>query len=774
MFDIRSVLLKATCIASGLLCALSGFAENKPLGTWTAHLPLQSATSVCQSKDYVYAACQNGVLGINISNNFMERYTKVDGLSEVFTSQVGYDTATSTLVIAYQNANIDLIKNGKITRLPYLKNAIISGDKSVYAIYCTNGFAYLGTGLGVLKINLTKQEIADTYPFTEGANSYRVNGVYADDNAIYCATTKGVLKGIISPAVNLINFNNWTLYTNGIPAAEASAITAYQGKLTAAVGNSIYQLDGGSWTVLFSESNWKTLHLNNSNGKLLVAQQKDVSGNITDKRLGIWNGSSFTFYGNQFAIERPMQVLQDRLGNLWHADLFRGAVQQQGGSFTALYPNAPFAITSKEMGFLDGELWVTSSSIGSSANPNFNKNGIYHYKEQNWENLTIYNTPQLDSFYDISVAQPIPADNSMLFGSQTGILEYKVASGTFTINKFRPNATNPSERIFRITGADIDIDGNVWMSDTYSNVPIVCRKADGSYVYFNSGFLNGNLVKDILVDDYNQIWVAKENVNGGLTVLNYGPDIDDKSDDQYFNIAAGSGLGNLPVNNVICMVKDNDGVIWLGTGKGIATIPCAGYVTDYACEAEQICVDRKDGSGFCDYLLEDEIITCIAVDAANRKWIGTNNGIFLISADGQETVHYFNEDNSPLLSNVIRGITIEPASGEVFIGTDKGLCAFRSDATLTGSDTPEPFVYPNPVRPDYSGPIAFKGIPNNCNVKIVDVSGNLVYETTANGGQATWDGLLLNGERAATGVYYALCKGEGKKDKAKLKFVFIK
>lgn len=752
----------------------SAVAQNLPLGTWTAHLPLQNALSVCQSRDYVYAACEYGVIGVNIENGLLEKYTKVSGLSEVTVSQVAYDTVTSTLLIAYTNSNIDLIHGGKITNLPYLKNANITGDKSVYHIFCVNGNAYVGTGFGLLKINLAKQEISETDIFNDGINTYRVNSVWANDDSIFCATTKGVVSGRIAASVNLLDFNSWTQYAVGIPQTEASAITRFQGKMIVATGNTVYQQEGAAWSVLFTaDAGWITRHLNDSYGQLLIAQQKKVGNDFVDNRIGKWDGTSFTFYTGPNSIAYPLQVLQDRTGDLWHADLYRGLVHQEGGNFNAIYPNAPPRITSKEMEYLNGELWVASSDIRDGWNPVFNKNGIYICNDYTWDNLNIYNTPTLDSFFDIAVVKPIPQENKIIFGTQMGILEYNVADKSFKVNKFRPNAIDPSKKIFRITGADLDQQGNVWMSDAYSNTPIVCRKADGSYVYFSTGFLNDKVAKDIVVDDYNQVWVAKADGSGGLVMLNYGNDIDDKSDDTYYNFSTGSGNGNLPANNVICMAKDKEGIIWLGTEQGIARVPCAGYVTDNACEAEQICIDRKDGSGFCDNLLEDEVINCITVDAANRKWIGTNNGLFLVSADGQKTIHYFSETNSPLLSNYIRALTIHPENGDLFIGTGKGICSYRADATVTDDATPEPFVYPNPVREDYDGPIAIKGIPNNCNVKIVDLSGNLVYETTALGGQAVWDGKLINGERAATGVYFALCKGSGKKETAKLKFVLM-
>ena len=748
-------------------------AQNLALGTWTAHIPLSSATSVCQSKDYVYAGCRNGVLGVNMDNNLIEKYTKVNGLAEVFVSQVGYDTTTSTLVIAYQNANIDLIQNGKITNLPYLKNAAITGNKNIYCVFCTGGVAYLGTGFGLLKIDLVKKEISDSYIFNLGTSNMQTNAVFADANSIFCATTKGVIKGKIATNINLLDFSNWTQFSSGIPQNEASAITQFQDKIIAAIDNTLYQYDGTNWSVLFSESGWITNHLNNSNGQLWIAQYKIVSGDIAAKRIGKWNGTSFTFLPNDFFIERPLQLLQDKNNNLWHADEFRGLVHQNGTSFSNVIPNAPYDISSKDMDFADGNLWVASSSIKSGFNPVYNRSGFYKYSNQEWKNFGSFEFPALDTLFDIAVVKVIPNQNKIMFGAHyAGLFEFTMADNSFKVLKFPPN----ENREFRLTGADNDAAGNVWMTNAFSaTAPLICRKTDGDYLYFTNGFLSGSnrLCKDVLVDDYNQIWIAKDDGSGGITVLNYGNDIDDKSDDQYYNLAVGSGFGNLPSNVVNCLAKDKDGVIWLGTLRGIAIVACANYITDFSCEAEQICIDRKDGSGFCDNLLEDEIVNCITVDAGNRKWIGTNNGLFLVSADGTKTIHYFNETNSPLLSNVIRCININPDNGDVFIGTEKGICSYRAEATLTTENTEEPYVYPNPVTKDYSGLIAMKGIPNNCNVKIVDASGNLVYETTAVGGQATWDGLLINGQRAATGVYFALCQGTGKKEKAKLKFVLI-
>ena len=160
-----------------------------------------------------------------------------------------------------------------------------------------------------------------------------------------------------------------------------------------------------------------------------------------------------------------------------------------------------------------------------------------------------------------------------------------------------------------------------------------------------------------------------------------------------------------------------------------------------------------DQDGDLALLLGTEDILCLAVDGGNRKWFGTRNGVFVQSPSGQEAVHQFNTSNSPLLDNTILDIEVNPLDGEVFIGTAQGLISYRGEATdATNSFDPEVVVFPNPVRPEYSGPIAIKGLARDALVKITDIRGRLVYETTATGGQAIWNGSVYIGRRGSPGV----------------------
>jgi ligand-binding sensor domain-containing protein len=176
-----------------------------------------------------------------------------------------------------------------------------------------------------------------------------------------------------------------------------------------------------------------------------------------------------------------------------------------------------------------------------------------------------------------------------------------------------------------------------------------------------------------------------------------------------------------------------------------------------------------------DYLLGTEEIKAIAVDGANRKWIGTaSSGVYLISEDGLETIHHFTAENSPLLSNAIQSIAINEKTGEVFFGTGSGLISYQSDAIEGGNRFENVHAYPNPVRPEYSGVITITGLVADTQVRITDVNGNLVYETISNGGVATWDGCGISGERVTTGVYFAQCVSPNGKYKHITKILVVK
>lgn len=240
-----------------------------------------------------------------------------------------------------------------------------------------------------------------------------------------------------------------------------------------------------------------------------------------------------------------------------------------------------------------------------------------------------------------------------------------------------------------------------------------------------------------------------------LIVYSFDGTLNDPSDDQVKVLGTGAGNGNLPGSKVYSMATDKNGEVWVGTDAGIAVFynPANIFTSGSDFDAQQILVPRNDGSGLADILLGSATVTAITVDGANRKWIGTKkSGVFLLSSDGLKQIYHFTTANSPLLSNDITGITIDK-DGEVFIGTQKGLISFRGTATEGNTTNSNVYAFPNPVRENYTGPIAIKGLVTDADVKITDTYGNLVYETMANGGEAIWNGDNLDHQRVSTGVY---------------------
>ena len=240
--------------------------------------------------------------------------------------------------------------------------------------------------------------------------------------------------------------------------------------------------------------------------------------------------------------------------------------------------------------------------------------------------------------------------------------------------------------------------------------------------------------------------------------------------DKHLNTNVGSG--NLPSNNIYSLAKDRDGEIWVGTDKGVAVFYNTENVFGLDGDAQLVLVEAD---GYIEPIISNETVTSIAVDGANRKWLGTkSSGVFVYSADGSEQIMRFNEENSPLFSNTINNININQKSGEVLICTDKGLISYMGQATeRPGHNTPV-LVYPNPVKEDYFGPIAIKNVIENADVKITDIAGNLIQSLTAYGGQAIWDGNNKYGQRASTGIYLVFTTNSNGTETNVSKILFIK
>lgn len=304
---------------------------------------------------------------------------------------------------------------------------------------------------------------------------------------------------------------------------------------------------------------------------------------------------------------------------------------------------------------------------------------------------------------------------------------------------------------------------------------------DGTWHSYNigsgvvtSGYQNV-VAEHLLVDSRGYKWITfprEDALNRyHLVAFTDNGTYDNLGDDKFarvdMNVAA-----EVNSSTVYCIAEDLDGEIWIGTDKGVKVIHFPSKIFDGTAHPKNILLEQD---GYVSVLFEFEEITAIAVDGANRKWIGTSKaGVFLMSEDGQKQLQHFTAEDHPLFSNQITAISVDPLSGEVFFGTSKGLVSYRGTATggfVTYEELP---VYPNPVRHGYSGPVAVNGLKANSLCKITDASGHLIWQGYSNGGELIWYCVDMFGKRPATGVYYVMCSdNETGKEKIVTKFLFV-
>ena len=243
------------------------------------------------------------------------------------------------------------------------------------------------------------------------------------------------------------------------------------------------------------------------------------------------------------------------------------------------------------------------------------------------------------------------------------------------------------------------------------------------------------------------------NVYGTAAAYRY--DTKNETITEFSNFTNEDGISYSTNGGCRTLAEDKEGNIWMGLSVGLFVLTPE-YQNDPSLGFYQIKVPRNDGTNLADYLLSGLDITAIAVDNANRKWIGTNNnGLYVVSNDNIVEEHHFTTSNSSILSNVIQSIIIDNKTGKVFIGTDKGLCSYQSEASETNEDMNKDNVwaYPNPVRPEYRGMITITGLSFNADVKITTSNGVLVAQGRSTGGSFLWDGNDLKGKRVASGIY---------------------
>ena len=752
-------------IACLLLDSMTSSAQI-PIGSWREHFNYQSTLQVVKG-DQLYCATKTNLFSIDDKGE-IARFSKANGLNDIGVNAIGWDETSNQLIIAYQNSNIDILKGSIVRNIADVLQSKVAGNKTINHIYCKKGIAYLSTGLGIILVDLNRYEIKDSWIIGSNGSLTNINATIADNNFFYAASNEGLIKANAN-APNLANYTNWSNIsgTNGLPLGAVNFVGIINNQLVATKKDSIYIFNNNSWKVFYSDSSWQIINTSISSEKLHISQ-KNNSGNARVIILSSL-GTIVNTLSKPGVISQPRSAISDN-NAVWVADQF-GGLSKFTNDVERFIPNGPAGIASGEFAFSKTALFSAAGSVNTAWNYLYNRDGIFKFGEGSWTSKGAFNTTQLDTTLDFITIAVDPIKQSLWAGSYGGGLVQMNESQTtiYKQNNSLLQSAIGDPKSCRVSGLAFDLNNNLWISNYGAPQPLKLLKTDGTWKSFSIPFnLVENAVAQIVTDDYNQLWIISPK-NNGLICYQYGNNIDNTNDDQWKLFKQGIGNGNLPSNNILSIVKDKNNSIWVGTDDGIGVFNCTSSIFgNGGCDANLPIVQQDQFAG---YLFKGEQVQCIAVDGANKKWVGTVNGVWLISSDGKKLIQHFTTANSPLLSNDVKKIGIDPQSGEVFFATFNGICSYRSTATAPNETFNNMMVFPNPVPAGYNGTIAIKGLTDNAIVKITELNGRLVYQTRSLGGQAIWNGKDYNGNKIASGVYLVIARNDSGEEKIITKII---
>lgn len=744
MFSYKRILF----FICGLAFTMAAFAQAPPIGSWRMHLSYAGVIDVVKG-DKLYAATNQAVFSTDNTLGF-EYFNKLTGLSEASIATLGWDSQTQQLVVAYSNSNMDVIKGGLVKNINDIVRS--GGQKKINAIYCENGLAYLSTSIGVIVADLSKYEIKESWILGANGNTLEAFSLTKDNNFWYAATSNGVYKTATSNT-NLSDAKVWSLlYRN--TGAVVNKICSSPTGLIIEQNDSLLLVQPTTVSTLFYRQQQQIKSWAYNEQKITVGTTSAQNGRAFMHLITPSTSSSSVFEQAGTIIHPAACTLSN--GIIWIGDSITGLIKLDPAtnSFLKIIPNGP-------AGQVTTGLLATSAAVLAAGDA---KQGLFAFENGTWQKQN-----GLDSIMAIGTITQNKIDNTVWLSSAGSGVAQLNNNKLQVFNQRNSSLIASNNNLCYTSGVAIDTKGNSWVSNTGTTISLHVKQPDGKWTGFTNPFGltdAGNIEND----DYGQIWCATKNGNG-LLVYKPGSSITSAADDRWKQYKAGSGIGNLPSNQVNCTALDKNGFIWVGTDRGIGIIQCADQVFSTAgCDALLPVVQQDRFAGL---LFKDENVQTIAVDGADRKWIGTKNGVWLISASGEKIIYKFSTSNSPLLGNDISKISIEPTTGEVFISTNNGLCSFRSTATEGVTTQQKVLVFPNPVPPGYNGSIAIRGLTQNALVKITTLYGALVYQTRALGGQAIWDGKNTNGTKIASGVYLIICRDDSGVEKIATKITIV-
>jgi len=739
------------------------------VGSWSDHFGYKTSKCIAVGAEEVYSSTGSSILIYNKKFAELRKMSRINGLTETGISSIGWSEEYKTLIIAYSSTNVDMLVNKVVYNIPDIDKKYIPGIKEIYRIRTRGKYAYLACSFGIVVLDMDKKEVYDTWkPGISNATNV-IRDIAFSNEKIFAASDNGVFSGDLSNQ-GLAYFGNWSrIEVLPDPSAKFTSIVYSGNRIYVnqsnpiAGGDQVYAVDSNSSLFSFTP------------GVYIRSMDNSLTGFTISSAGSLRNYDSagkLTYSVSSYGWGSPdISMAVDYSGETWIADNSIGLIRSENRSeFTALTLPGPSSNNAFYVSSCTGKTVICGGATDDSWNNLGRPLEISVFENNDW--ITYASGTILDPIRALTD----PDDNTHVFISTWGggLLEYRNNDLVKQYNESDSplQSVLPGRPYVRICGMAFDKSKNLWITQSGVAGSIKILKPDGNWIV-NPLTINAPVIGDILITSKGQKWIILPEGHG-LFVFddNKTPDV---FGDDHSKILPVQDTENQPVSFVYSIAEDLDGSIWIGTDQGplIYYNPENVFTSDL--KAARIKVPRNDGTDLADYVLKTETITSIAVDGANRKWLASSgSGAYLLSADGLKQLKNFTENNSPLISNSVKSLAVDNKTGEVWFGTDKGIVSYRGDATQGNETFSKIYTFPNPVREDYTGNVTITGLVRDTEIRITDISGNLVYKTVSDGGEATWDLKTYNGKRVSTGVYLVFCSSSDGSQSRVTKMLVIK
>ena len=759
-----------------ILCLFFIPATAQEANRWASQISyLNDIQSINQNGNIIYSLTDGKLFSYNNSDESIEPYIKIDG-GNTDIKHIIYSSKHKCLVITRSDANIELLYDDKsYVNIPDLKNTIQNIDKTINKVSLYDDYAYIATNFGFLTINLSKKEVKES-----GVFNVPFYSILAYENKLYAATKDGILY--INLTDNVQDFNSWSTlevsihYTDHTEKdstftdSEIRDIVAFKNQLHFFVPQKgIFRMENSTSVKSVLNGNGINSMEYTNNDHLIV-----LGTNV------FWDFEDIN-KSTKINIDEITSIIPNanKSGEYWASSSGNNLslIKINGNSYEYIkrwiVPSGPVSNYPFSLTLQNRQLLVTGGGfyldrMGKPAS-------ISIYKDSKWTNIYPGDISGPSGFIsqDIVYAISEPTNQNHIFASSWGEGLYEFEGTKFQNIYDESNSTIEPIPLFnyrRVSGMVFDKSNNLWLLNSMVENIIKVRLKSGEWtqLYYPEIAKASTNPKNIVIDRYSNKWVTSIGDDAYLFIFNDNGTIGNTSDDKTIYISKTSNTPfvdqdgkRLTISAIYAITEDVNGNFWVGTDIGPFVVYSSSNIFSKNVVFNKIKIEKESGSNAVTGLLEGVVINAIAIDGANRKWIATQtSGVYLISADNQETLEHFTLDNSPLPSNNVISLAIDSHNGTVYIGTERGLMSYGGVATEGSENFSNVYAYPNPVRPNYEGSVTVTGLQTNSRVKITDLKGNLINEGRSLGGQYSWNMQNARGRRVDSGIYLVFGSSE--------------